>query len=329
MPDDDTPSTPDNATRDDSSLHVVCGFGQVGRALVVQLVSEGKSVRVVTHHQPSAPPNGVEIRVADVTDEAAARRAASGASVIYQCLNAPYTQWPTLFPPLQKGVIAAAQQTGALLVSLENVYGYGPTDGRAMTEELALHSTTTKGRARAAMTEQLFRYSDAGRIRMTIGRAADFFGAGVTDSTLGERVFAHAVGKKKADFVGNPRLLHTYSYVPDIARGLATLGEEERAVGEVWHLPGPETVTTRELLDLVALRVGHPVDIRVVGKPLLALLGLVNPLMKGLAEMSYEFDEPFVLDTTKFQSTFGTRVTPLKVAVDETVAWYQSRGSGK
>jgi hypothetical protein len=67
---------------------------------------------------------------------------------IYQCLNAPYNQWPERFPPLQRGVLAAAERTGALLVSLENLYGYGPVDGRPMTEELPLAATGAKGRAR-------------------------------------------------------------------------------------------------------------------------------------------------------------------------------------
>jgi hypothetical protein len=62
-----------------------------------------------------------------------ARAAAKGASVIYQCLNAPYPRWPELFPPLQHGVLAAAEGSGALLVSLENLYGYGPAGGRSRT----------------------------------------------------------------------------------------------------------------------------------------------------------------------------------------------------
>jgi nucleoside-diphosphate-sugar epimerase len=65
-------------------------------------------------------------------------------------------------------------------------------------------------------------------------------------------LFANAVAGKRADFIGDPDLPHTYSYVPDIAAGLATLGSNERAVGGVWHLPGLETVTTRALLELVA-----------------------------------------------------------------------------
>ncbi len=54
-------------------------------------------------------------------------------------------------------------------------------------------------------------------------------------------------------------------------------------------------------------------------------LGLVNPLMRELAEMSYEFEEPFVLDTSKFESTFGSSGTPLATAIAETIAWYRTR----
>jgi nucleoside-diphosphate-sugar epimerase len=226
-------------------------------------------------------------------------------------------------------VVAAAERSDALLVTLENVYGYGPTGGAPMTEAMPLAATTVKGRVRAAMTRELLAASDAGRIRVAIGRASDFFGAGVTESTLGQRVFGNAVTGKKADFIGNPDLLHTYSYVPDMATGLATLGADERAIGQVWHLPGPATVTTRSLLEMVAREVGHPVGIRTVPRPVVSVLGLVNPMMKGLAEMSYEFEAPFVLDTTKYQSTFGSDVTPLEAAVAQTVAWYRNNRSSR
>jgi nucleoside-diphosphate-sugar epimerase len=311
----------------DPQLHVVFGAGQVGRALVACLAGQDKAVRVVSLHRPPALPDGADSREADVTDHEAAVDAAKGASIIYQCLNAPYTEWPEQFPPLQRGVMAAAERSGALLVTLENLYGYGPTGGTPMTEASPLAATTVKGRARVAMTRELLAASHAGRIRIAIGRASDFFGAGVTESTLGQRFFGKALAGKKADFIGNPDLLHTYSYVPDIAKGLATLGADERAIGQVWHLPGPETVTTRALVDTVANTVGHPVGIRNVPRPVLSILGLVNPLMKGLAEMTYEFDAPFVLDTAKYRSTFGDDVTPLKDAIAATVAWYRSTRS--
>ena len=50
-------------------------------------------------------------------------------------------------------------------------------------------------------------------------------------------------------------------------------------------------------------------------KVALRALGLVNPMMRELAEMAYEFEEPFVLDTTKYESTFGAAGTPLAAAI--------------
>jgi nucleoside-diphosphate-sugar epimerase len=306
-------------------LQVVFGAGQVGRALSVRLTELGLPVRVVSRSRPSRLIEGVDWRAADATDPDAATDVAKGASVVYQCLNAPYTDWPERFPPLQRGVLAAAESNGALLVSLENLYGYGPTAGTVMTEDLPLAATTVKGRTRVAMTQELLAAADAGRVRIAIGRASDFFGAGATESSLGERVFGNAVAGKRADFIGNPDLPHTYSYIPDIAAGLATLGTDERAAGEVWHLPGPETVTTRQLLELVAGDVGHAVGVRSLPKLAVRALGLFNPTIRELVELSYEFDEPFVLDTSKYQSTFGADATPLATAIATTVAWYRSR----
>jgi nucleoside-diphosphate-sugar epimerase len=307
-------------------LHVVFGTGQVGSALAAHLASLGIPVRTVSRHRPAELAGGTGWRAADVTDPEAAADAAKGASVVYQCVNAPYTQWPELFPPLQRGVLTAAQRTGALLVVLENPSGHGPAGGKPMTEDLPLAATTVKGRTRAAMTAELLAAAEAGRVRLAIGRASDFFGPGVTQgSTLGERVFGNALAGKRADFIGNPDLPHTYSYVPDIAAGLATLGTDARAAGQVWHLPGPPTVTTRALLDLVADQVGHRVAVRSVPKLAVRALGLASPMLRELAEMSYQFDQPFILDTSKYQSVFGAAGTPLADAIAATIAWYRTR----
>jgi nucleoside-diphosphate-sugar epimerase len=312
----------------ENRLHVVFGTGQVGSALVAHLAGLGVAVRAVSRNRPRALADGVDWRAADAADAEAAADAAKGAAVVYQCLNAPYTQWPERFPPLQRGVLAAAERNSALLVVLENLYGYGPTGGKPMTEDLPLAATTVKGATRAAMTAELLAAAETGRVQFAIGRASDFFGPGVTQgSTLGERVFGNALAGRRADFIGNPGLPHTYSYVPDIAAGLATLGTDPRAAGQVWHLPGPPTGTTRALLDVVAADVGHPVGVRALPKLAVRALALVNPMLRGLAEMAYEFDEPFVLDTSKYESAFGAAGTPLAAAVAATVAWYRTRPS--
>jgi nucleoside-diphosphate-sugar epimerase len=300
-------------------VHVVFGTGQVGAALSARLAASGVRVRGVSRHPPRTPVDGVEWRAMDVTDPAAA----AGASVVYQCLNAPCARWPERFPPLQRAAMAAAQRADALLVSFENVDGYGPTGGRPMTEDLPLAATTTRGRVRAAMAEELLAAHAAGRVRVAIGRASDFFGPGVRDSALGERLFRRALAGKRIDVLGDPDLPHTYSYVPDIVAGLAVLGTDPRAEGNVWHLPGPETVTTRAVLDLVATVVGRPVPVRAVSQRALRALGLVSPVTRGLTETAYQFEESFVLDTAKFESTFSTTRTDLAPAISDTLAWYR------
>ena len=41
--------------------------------------------------------------------------------------------------------------------------------------------------------------------------------------------------------------------------------------------------------------------------------------------MIYEFEEPFVLDHSKFEEAFGENATLLKGAIGETVRWYRSK----
>lgn len=71
----------------------------MGRALVTHLTEQGQDVRVVSLHRTTTLPADVDARAIDVTDGDAATDAAKGASVVYQCLNAPYSEWPERFPP--------------------------------------------------------------------------------------------------------------------------------------------------------------------------------------------------------------------------------------
>ena len=82
----------------DDGLQIVFGTGQVGNALAAYLAGLGHPVRTVSRHRPAALA-GVDWRSADAADPEAAADAAKGAAVIYQCLNAPYNQWPERFRP--------------------------------------------------------------------------------------------------------------------------------------------------------------------------------------------------------------------------------------
>jgi nucleoside-diphosphate-sugar epimerase len=69
-------------------------------------------------------------------------------------------------------------------------------------------------------------------------------------------VFYPALAGKKAQVMGDPDQPHTYSYLPDVAKGLAILGERNEADGEAWHLPNAPAVTTRQFVDQVYAALG-------------------------------------------------------------------------
>jgi len=313
---------------DKGDLHVVFGTGAVGMSVMDELIRRGpRRVRMVSRSGRARVPDGVEVVGGDATDEAFTREASKGASVVYFALNPPYDKWPELFPRLQAGVLEGAASAGAKLIAMENLYMYGPTEGRPLTEDLPHAPNTRKGRVRARMSEELIEAHQSGRVRVAIGRASDFFGPRVLVSAAGEQVFGRAVQGKSAQLAGDPNQPHTYTYVPDIGRGLVILAEREEALGQAWHLPSPETLTTRQFVDMIFEEVGKPTRIQAAPKIVLRALGLFNPGIHETIEMLYEFEEPFVVDDSKFEEAFGEQATPLRESIRGTVRWYREERS--
>jgi nucleoside-diphosphate-sugar epimerase len=309
---------------DNGELHVVFGTGAVGMSVMDELVQRSpRRVRMVNRSGRVSVPEGVEVVGGDATDEAFAREASEGASVVYFALNPPYDKWPELFPPLQAGVLEGAASAGAKLIAMENLYMYGPTDGRPLTEDLPHAPNTRKGTVRARMSKELMEAHTSGKVRVAIGRASDFFGPRVLVSAAGEQVFGRAVEGKSAQVAGDPDQPHTYTYAPDIGKGLAILGEREEALGQAWHLPSPETLTTRRFVEMIFEEVGKPARIQAAPKILLRAMGLFNPGIRETIEMLYEFEEPFVVDHSKFEEAFGEQATPLRESIQRSVRWYR------
>jgi nucleoside-diphosphate-sugar epimerase len=292
-----------------------------------ELLTRGKQVRLVNRSGRASVPAGVEVAPGDATNPAFTRQVCTGAAVVYQCSNPPYTEWAERFPPLQAGVLEGAAAASATLVSMENMYMYGSTGGKPLVETLPYAARTRKGKVRAAMAEALLTAHRQGKVRVVIGRAADFFGPRVRVSAMGERVFPAALAGKSVQLLGNPDLPHTYTYMPDIGKALVILGEREEALGQVWHIPSATTVTTRQFLQLVGEALGKPVKIQTLPKLLLRLLGLFNANLREVAEMVYQFEEPFVVDGGKFTQAFGHQATPLPEAIQATLAWWRQKGN--
>ena len=177
------------------------------------------------------------------------------------------------------------------------------------------------------MARDLLAAHQAGRVQVAIGRASDYFGPrGGAQSILGDRVIPAALAGRTATVIGDPDQPHTYTYIPDIGEGLAVLGEHPDAPGEVWHLPNdPQTRTTRQLVDTIYQLADQP-RTKLRGTPLLVLraLGVVNPTVREILELQYEFQEPFIVDSTKIATRLDVHATPLDQALADTLATYRT-----
>ena len=308
------------------SLHVIVGAGPVGTTTAELLAATGHHVRLVTRSGSGPSQPAVERVAADATDADALRDLCAGADALYNCANPAYHQWATAWPPLAQALLAAATSSGAVLVTMSNLYGYGPVQA-AMTEDLPLAATGKKGRIRAGMWEDALAAHRAGHVRVTEARASDFFGPLVTDGGhLGERAVPRLLAGKTVRTIGDPGLPHSWTYIPDVARTLVTLGTDERAWGRAWHVPTNPPLSARAMVERMAEIAGAPAP-KVTAIPRFAVraAGLVSPMLRELDEVMYQFDRPFVLDSSAFTKTFGVPATPLDDALAATVAWWQTR----
>ena len=115
-------------------MHVIVGAGAVGSATANLLAAAGQPVRIVTRSGGGPAHPLIERVAADATDAATLCRLTGGAAALYNCANPPYHRWPEMWPPLGAAFLSAAERTGAVLVTMSNLYGYGPVD-RPMTED--------------------------------------------------------------------------------------------------------------------------------------------------------------------------------------------------
>lgn len=315
------------------SRHVVIGKGPVGTSLAHLLGTEGHEVVVVSRSGATGgtrpAKQGPFTHVAlDATDPAALAAVARGAEAVYQCANPRYDRWPALWPALHAAAMHAARAQDAVLVMAGNLYGYGAGSG-VMREDTPLLTEETKGRVRTAMWQDAVSRSAAGDLRVVEVRASDYLGPGATgDAHAGARLLEPVLRGGVLRPVGDPDQPHSWTYLPDFVAALAAASRTPAAWGRPVLAPTPEPLTYRDLAGRLAARAGRPVPrIAPVPRPVLRAAGLVVGQLREVDRMRYQFDAPFVVDSSASERLLGLAPTPWDLVVDETVSWWRARAA--
>jgi nucleoside-diphosphate-sugar epimerase len=308
-----------------SKTFVVTGAGPVGWTVAEQLAGSGHRVRVLTR-SGSGPTHPLVERVAgDARDASQLRKAFADASAVFHCIHgSAYTAaaWEAELPAAEQAVMGAAQEAGAVVVFPESLYSYSEPYS-VMTED---SPRAAAGGKRGVRTE-LLQAREASATPTVSVVAGDFFGPRVRMAHGGERIVVPILAGGNVSVVGSARQPHSFTYVADLARAMITAAGMPTAWNSVWHAPTGPAMTQRELVHAFAEAAGQPEPkVRALPGWILRAGGMVSTDARELAETLYQFERPFVMDSSLSEATLGLAPTPLPEAAAATVEWWRQQG---
>ena len=195
-----------NHIPDNQQKHVVIGAGPAGRATAAHLRNLDHQVVLLSRSGSGPTLHGVERLAVDATDAQALVRAVDGADAMYNCINpTSYARWATEWPPIHAALMHTAKVTGAVLVTLSNLYMYGPQrDVSPMTPKSPEDPQDEKGRIRARMDRETLQAHHDATLRAVVVRASDFLGPGIGENGHGTRNVPAIAHGRRAMFSGVP-----------------------------------------------------------------------------------------------------------------------------
>ncbi len=301
------------------SVLVLGANGRFGAAAALAFRDAGWRVLAQVRRTPVAPAAGIEAVTVPITDTGALGRAAAGASVVVHAVNPLYTRWDVEAMPLLEAGLAVAQRLHAHFMFPGNVYNFGESMPPLLREDTPQRPSTRKGEQRVAMEAAIAQACERGALSGTVIRAGDFFGAG-SGSWL-DLAIAKSLREGKLVYPGPMGLAHAWAYLPDLARAFVAVAESGGTGFRTLHFAG-HTLTGTELLaalELAATELGiaPPRGFRHGGMPwgFIRAVGLVHPLWRELARMSYLWRVPHALDGRRLATLYGVRQTPLPQAL--------------
>ncbi|MGV0151999.1 NAD-dependent epimerase/dehydratase family protein [Rhodococcus sp. GB-02] len=304
-----------------SNLEIVTGAGPVGSAVALQLAEQGINVRLLTRSGSGPEHPLIDRRRVDVSDSEALRAVSEGATAIYHCIHAAYNaaDWERELPAAEKVVLDAAASIGAVVVFPESLYAYN--SDTLMTESDPRNATGGKRGVRTA----LLRAREASATPTVSVVASDFFGPRVRTAHAGERMVPKVMAGKKIRVIGSADQPHSFTYIPDLAAAMIAAAHNPELWNSVIHAPTGPALTQRKIAEVFARAAGaSPAKVGVLPAWVLDAVGKINTDSRELAEMSYQFTKPFVMDSSASEVLLGLSPTPLDQAAEETVAWWRA-----
>jgi nucleoside-diphosphate-sugar epimerase len=291
------------------SFYVVVGAGPVGRETARLLGEEGHEVVLTSRSVGSVELKNVRTVQVDAIDSVGLTRISKGADAIFMCAMAAYHRWTTDFFPIMDGTVRAAEVSGARIIVLGNLYGYGENAKSPLRSDLLLDPTSRKGTARTIMWQRALR-SEVPAIEV---RSSDYLGAGaVTYFSL--LVLPQVLAARPVVFIGDLDANHAWTYTKDVARTLVLASRFTGNWGRAFHVPS-QHASPRGLIQKTAAILGkESPEIRTFSPAEMDASG-----MHELVEMTYLFDRPLLVDSSDAEHLLGATASSLEIMLGDTL----------
>lgn len=286
--------------------------GIIGTLLAQELRTYTNKIRLVSRNPKPVNPTD-EIWKANLLQAQDVMEAVAGSEVVYLTVGFDFDTklWQKIWPLTIKNVIEACHAHQSKLVFFDNMFMYDPFHLNPMTENTPVNPTSKKGRVRAIVAKMVMDAVENGKINALIARSADFYGPGIKNKgLLNETVFKPLAKGNNAKWLASAHHPHAFTFTPDAGKATALLGNTPEAYNQIWHLPtAGNPPTGKEWVYMIAEEMGVHPGIQVVYKWIFYLASPFSPLMREVKEMLYQYDRPYVFDSSKFEKQFFFKPT--------------------
>lgn len=304
-------------------MYTILGAGGSIANETAKVLAENKIPFTLVSKHPASIYDA-HIKSADLTNASKVMEAVKGSSVALLCPGLAYDMriWNEEWPVIMSNTISACKYHQVKLIFFDNVYALGKVNGK-MTEDSSMNPSSKKGELRAKIVSQLADEVKAGNLKAMIARSADFYGPNCKTGFLNILVCDKMRNGKKAQWLVNDNLPHSFTFTPDCGKALYLLSQSDSAWNQTWHMPtAAPALTGKELIEIASKIFNTTSKHIVLGKGMIALMGIFSRTIYELKEMLYQNDSDYVFDSTKFNQAFNFTPTSYEKGIKIVAASY-------
>ena len=295
--------------------------GTIGNELSKYLPDYTNKIRQVSRN-PKKVNASDETFSADLLDYAQTEKAVAGSDIVYLVAGLKYDTrvWQAQWPKIMRNTINACKKHNSKLVFFDNVYAYGHVVG-PMTEETPFNPNSKKGEVRAKIATMLLEEIKMKNLAGMIVRAADFYGPHVSQSITHTTVTERLKKGKAAQWIGDSKTIHSFTFTPDAGKSLAMLANTSTAFNQSWHaLTSTEKITGQDYVKMACKVLGRPYNgVTNLPKFGVRILGIFVPVLRELVEMMYQFENDYIFDSSRLEKFLQIKATSYQKGIEDTL----------